>query len=132
MGLANDDLLFVLSLTSLTINITSDKLMPKPHAHAATLYISMILHEIHCSPWRQQLRRCRGVTSVASAQAGDHGQRIYSVGADTTVCTVDVVTGKLQQRFRAGKHALTCVKAASGLFCLARFDISGFAAVVSC
>jgi len=29
-------------------------------------------------------------------------------------CTIDALTGKVQQQFEAGKHALTCVKAASG------------------
>lgn len=64
--------------------------------------------------WHQQVLQHRGVTSVASAGAGDHSHHMYSVGADTTVCTVDAVTGKLLQRFQAGKHTLTCVKAASG------------------
>ena len=68
-----------------------------------------------CTPWHQQLLQRRGVTSVASAGAGEYSHHIYSVGADTTVCTVDAVTGKLLQRFQAGKHALTCVKAASGM-----------------
>ncbi len=29
-------------------------------------------------------------------------------------CTIHALTGKVQQQFEAGKHALTCVKAASG------------------
>lgn len=63
--------------------------------------------------WRLADCHQGGVTGVAWAGLTDPGQHIYSVGADKGVCVVDVVTGKLQQRFQAGKHALTCIKAAS-------------------
>ena len=55
---------------------------------------------------------CRLVSGVAWAAAGSH--HIYSVGTDAMACTIDAMTGKVQQKFEAGKHALTCVRAASG------------------
>ena len=57
-------------------------------------------------------RFCRSVTGVAGTGAGRH--HIYSVGTDAMACTIDASTGKVQQRVEAGKHSLTCVKAASG------------------
>ncbi len=48
------------------------------------------------------------------ALAGTGSQQIYSVGADAVACTIDALTGKLQQRFKAGKHALTCVNTTPG------------------
>ena len=121
---------FVLSLIPVTINITSDKLMPKPR----TMYLFVwptASSTTGVALWHQQLLQHRGVTSVASAGAGDHSHHIYSVGADTSVCTVDAVTGKLLHRFQAGKHALTCVKAASGMLAPA-LHVPALAVVLMC
>ncbi|DBB17672.1 TPA: hypothetical protein ACH3X3_002712 [Trebouxia sp. C0006] len=61
--------------------------------------------------WRVSDCHQGSVTGVAGAGAGSH--HIYSVGTDAMACTIDALTGKVQQQFEAGKHALTCVKAAS-------------------
>ncbi|KAL0027112.1 hypothetical protein WJX79_006926 [Trebouxia sp. C0005] len=61
--------------------------------------------------WRVSSCHQGSVTGVAGAGAGS--QHIYSVGTDAMACTIDALNGKLQQQFEAGKHALTCVKAAS-------------------
>ncbi|KAL3140509.1 hypothetical protein ABBQ32_005092 [Trebouxia sp. C0010 RCD-2024] len=63
--------------------------------------------------WRLTDCHQGGVTGVAWARSSDDSQLIYSVGADKGVCAVHILMGKLQQRFQAGKHALTCIKAAS-------------------
>ena len=55
---------------------------------------------------------CRVVSGIAWAAAGSH--HIYTVGTDAKACTIDAMTGKVQQKFETGKHALTCVKAAPG------------------
>lgn len=61
--------------------------------------------------WRAPDCHQGSVTGVAGTGAGRH--HIYSVGTDAMACTIDASTGKVQQRFEAGKHSLTCVKAAS-------------------
>ena len=56
---------------------------------------------------------CRGTSGVAWAgPASSHC--IYSVGADAEACQLDALTGQIQRRFSAGKHALTCIKVSSG------------------
>ena len=88
------------------IHITSDKLMLDPFA---------------CWSWLtpQQgassdlVRNCRGVSGVAWAGAGND-QTVFSVGADSVACSINALTGEVRDRFEAGKHALTCVKSASG------------------
>ncbi|DBA79915.1 TPA: hypothetical protein ACH3X1_008129 [Trebouxia sp. C0004] len=61
--------------------------------------------------WRVSHCHQGSVTGVAGTGAGSH--HIYSVGTDAMACTIDALTGKVQQQFEAGKHALTCVKATS-------------------
>lgn len=103
------------------MNITSDKLkLPMPCCPHQCLHdmrkFHMPLEAAIADPGTLcKLGRacyCRSVTGVAGAGAGS--QHIYSVGTDAMACTIDALNGKLQQQFEAGKHALTCVKAASG------------------
>ncbi|DBA70251.1 TPA: hypothetical protein ACH3X2_012157 [Trebouxia sp. C0005] len=102
------------------MNITSDKLkLPMPCCPHQCLHdmrkFHMPLEAAIADPGTLcKLGRacyCRSVTGVAGAGAGS--QHIYSVGTDAMACTIDALNGKLQQQFEAGKHALTCVKAAS-------------------
>ena len=57
---------------------------------------------------------CRGVSGLAWVGSGGSSQHVYSVGADAVACVIDALTGKVQRKFEAGKHAITCMKPTSG------------------
>ena len=65
-------------------------------------------------PVVQILLVCRAVTGVCAAVPGHSSHFLYSVGADGSICTIDVVSGQLKHRFKAGKQPITCVHAAQG------------------